>query len=102
MAYLGLVPSESSTGEKVKRGGITKAGNTRARRVLIEGAWTYRCRIRPMPGTRTGEVHIERPAFAVGDIANDPVFADPAAGGEIVTANGLVIARETVRQFGSG
>jgi transposase len=42
MAYLGLVPSESSTGEKVRRGGITKAGNGRARRVLVEGAWTYR------------------------------------------------------------
>lgn len=42
MAYLGPVPSESSTGERFKRGGITKTGNTRARRVLIEGAWTYR------------------------------------------------------------
>ncbi len=42
MAYLGLVPSENSTGEQVRRGGITKAGNSRARRVLIEGAWTYR------------------------------------------------------------
>ena len=42
MAYLGLVPSENSTGERVRRGRITKAGNSRARRVLIEGAWTYR------------------------------------------------------------
>ena len=42
MAYLGLVPAERSTGERVWRGSITKAGNTRARRVLIEGAWTYR------------------------------------------------------------
>jgi transposase len=42
MAYLGLVPSENSTGERVRRGSITKAGNSRARRVLIEGAWTYR------------------------------------------------------------
>jgi transposase len=42
MAYLGLVPSEHSTGEHVRRGAITKAGNPRARRVLIEGAWTYR------------------------------------------------------------
>jgi len=42
MAYLGLVPCESSTGEQVRRGGITKAGNPRVRRVLIEGAWTYR------------------------------------------------------------
>ena len=42
MAYLGLVPAERSTGERVRRGNITKAGNPRARRVLIEGAWTYR------------------------------------------------------------
>jgi len=42
MAYLGLVPSESSTGERVRRSEITKAGNGRVRRVLIEGAWTYR------------------------------------------------------------
>jgi transposase len=42
MAYLGLTPSERSSGAKTLRGAITKAGNTRARRVLIEGAWTYR------------------------------------------------------------
>jgi transposase len=42
MAYLGLVPSEASTGERVRRGGITKAGSSRARRVLVEGAWSYR------------------------------------------------------------
>ena len=41
MSY-GLVPSENSTGERTRRGGITKAGNSHARRVLIEGAWTYR------------------------------------------------------------
>lgn len=42
MAYLGLVPSEHSSGASVKRGGITKAGNSAARRVLIEAAWSYR------------------------------------------------------------
>ena len=42
MAYLGLVPSERSTGDSVRRGGITKAGNVRVRRVLAESAWTYR------------------------------------------------------------
>jgi transposase len=42
MAYLGLTPSEASTGDSVKRGGITKAGNSRARRTLVEGAWSYR------------------------------------------------------------
>ena len=46
MAYLGLVPSEHSSGSSVRRGGITKAGNAQARRVLIEGAWTYRMQAR--------------------------------------------------------
>ena len=46
MAYLGLVPSEHSSGSSVRRGGITKAGNAHARRVLIEGAWTYRMQAR--------------------------------------------------------
>ena len=40
MAYLGLVPSEHSSGTSIRRGGITKAGNALARRVLIERAWT--------------------------------------------------------------
>ena len=42
MAYLGLVPSEHSSGASVKRGGLTKAGNSAARRLLIEAAWGYR------------------------------------------------------------
>ena len=42
MAYLGLVPSEHSSGASVRRGGITKAGNGAARRLLIEAAWSYR------------------------------------------------------------
>src|SRR5882672_3769689 len=42
MTYLGLVPSESSTGDTVKRGPITKTGNRRARRMLVECAWSYR------------------------------------------------------------
>jgi transposase len=42
MAYLGLVPSEYSSGASVRRGGITKAGNRAARRLLIEAAWSYR------------------------------------------------------------
>ncbi|ACA15740.1 transposase IS116/IS110/IS902 family protein [Methylobacterium sp. 4-46] len=42
MGYLGLVPSERSTGDTVRRGGITKAGNGRVRHMLVESAWTYR------------------------------------------------------------
>lgn len=44
MAYLGLTPSEYSSGSRVKRGSITKAGNGHVRRVLIEAAWNYRHR----------------------------------------------------------
>ena len=42
MSYLGLVPSEHSSGPKTKRGPITKAGNGHVRRVLTEAAWSYR------------------------------------------------------------
>jgi transposase len=42
MAFLGLVPSESSSGPNRRRGGITKTGNSHVRRVLIEAAWCYR------------------------------------------------------------
>jgi transposase len=42
MAFLGLVPGERSTGDTVRRRGLTLAGNRRARRALVEAAWTYR------------------------------------------------------------
>jgi transposase len=42
MAFLGLVPSERSTGETRRQGGITKTGNSSARKALVEAAWTYR------------------------------------------------------------
>jgi transposase len=42
MSYLGLVPSEHSSGERVTRGSITKTGNAHASRLLTEAAWNYR------------------------------------------------------------
>jgi transposase len=42
MKFLGLIPSEYSSGEQRRQGSSTKAGNTHARRVLVEGAWAYR------------------------------------------------------------
>lgn len=42
MSYLGLVPSEHSSGGKQRMGSITKCGNGRARRLLVESAHTYR------------------------------------------------------------
>jgi transposase len=46
-AYLGLVPSEDSTGESRTQGGVTKTGNGHARRLLIEAAWHHRPTYRP-------------------------------------------------------
>jgi transposase len=66
MAYLGLVPSEHSSGNTVRRGGITKAGNTLARRVLIEGAWTYRMSARV---SRKLHDRLEQLPAAVRDVA---------------------------------
>lgn len=42
MAFLGLVPSEASSGDHHRRGGITRAGNQHVRRTLIEASWNYR------------------------------------------------------------
>jgi transposase len=44
MAFVGLVPSEHSSGTKQARGAITKTGNSHLRRVLVESAWHYRHR----------------------------------------------------------
>ncbi|HTT40405.1 MAG TPA: IS110 family transposase [Burkholderiales bacterium] len=52
MAYLGLVPSEYSSGDTQRRGTLTKAGNTHVRRALIEAAWHYRHRPMLSPALR--------------------------------------------------
>lgn len=46
MGYLGLVPSEHSSGESRQQGRITRTGNGHARRILVEAAWAYRFRAR--------------------------------------------------------
>jgi transposase len=46
MAYAGLVPSENSSGGKIRRGGITKTGNRNVRWLLVESAWSYRLKAR--------------------------------------------------------
>jgi transposase len=49
MAYLGLVPRERSSGDRERRGSLTKAGNSHCRHVLVQAAWAYRCQ--PKIGT---------------------------------------------------
>jgi transposase len=63
MAYLGLVPSEYSSGGTTKRGALTKTGNGHVRRALIEAAWHYRHR--PHVGSRLKKRRRGQPAGAV-------------------------------------
>jgi transposase len=66
MAYLGVVPSEHSSGPKQARGGITKTGNGHVRRVLVEAAWTYR---HPARKTAVLQRRAERTSEAAQEIA---------------------------------
>ena len=63
-AFVGLTPSEHTSGEKRRQGVITKTGNPRARRVLVEGAWAYR-----YPAKIS--VHIQRRIDKLPKIAQD-------------------------------
>lgn len=60
MSYLGVVPSEHSSGEKRRRGPITKSGSRHARRLLVEAAWHYR-----------------RPPRVAGNLARRQVDGEP-------------------------
>ena len=64
--YTGLVPSEHSSGNSVKRHGITKAGNTELRRVLIQAAWCYRF---PPRITKKKELKLTATDKAIRDVA---------------------------------
>jgi transposase len=66
MGYVGLVPSEHSSGSKRRLGAITKTGNTHVRRVLIEAAWNYRF---PARLSRTLQVRQEGQPPAIRAIA---------------------------------
>ena len=66
MAYLGVVPSEHSSGSTRSRGAITKTGNGHVRRVLVEAAWTYR---HPARKTAVLQRRAEQTCEAVQDIA---------------------------------
>ena len=64
MSYLGLTPSEYSTGDHRHQGAITKTGNAHARRALIEGAWAYRY---PAQVSRHLQWRLEKAPKAVQD-----------------------------------
>jgi transposase len=66
MSYLGLTPGEYSSGARRCQGTITKAGNTFARRALVEGAWAYRY---PAKVSRHLQVRLEKLPKVIQDIA---------------------------------
>jgi transposase len=66
MGYLGLVPSEHSSGGSRRQGGITRTGNGHVRRVLVEAAWNYRF---PARKTRDIQKRAEKTSAAVQAIA---------------------------------
>ncbi|MDQ3831785.1 MAG: IS110 family transposase [Candidatus Tectomicrobia bacterium] len=66
MKFLGLIPSEYSTGERRRQGSITKAGNTHARRALVEGAWAYRY---PAKVSRHLQLRLETQPKVIQDIS---------------------------------
>ena len=66
MGYLGLVPSEASSAERRRQGSITKAGNTHARRMLVESAWSYRFQARQTAHMKRKAKHASEEAKKVG------------------------------------
>jgi transposase len=66
MSDLGLTPSEYSSGEHRRQGGITKTGNAHARRALIEGAWAYRY---PAKVSRHLQLRLEKLPKSIQDIS---------------------------------
>jgi transposase len=66
MQFLGLVPSEYASGERRQPGSITKAGNTQARKALVEGAWAYRS---PAKVSRHLQLRLEKQPKMIQDIS---------------------------------
>jgi transposase len=66
MKFLGLIPSEYTSGPQRRQGSITKAGNTHARRALVEGAWAYRY---PAKVSRHLQLRLEKQPKVIQDIS---------------------------------
>jgi transposase len=96
MAYVGLTVSEHSTGERVRRGRITKAGNGRARKALIEAAWTY---ARPARGPKAKAAQAAPALRAIADKARHRLSAryrKLRARGKLAPVAVTAVARESL------
>ncbi len=65
MGYSGAVPSEDSSGERTRRGSITKTGNAHVRRVVVEAAWAYRHRPAVGPTLRKRQAALSEEVKAI-------------------------------------
>jgi transposase len=75
MAYIGLVPSEDSSGEHERRGAITKSGNRQVRRLLVEAAWHHRHRPALSAPLRTRREGQPARILAIADRAQERLCA---------------------------
>lgn len=97
MAFLGLVPSEHSSGGSRRQGSITKTGNSHARRIMVEASWAYRY---PARKTRTIQRRAERTDPDIQHIAWKAQkrlcgrYSDLVTGGKNASLATTAVARE--------
>jgi len=96
-SYLGLVPTESSSGQRRAQGGITKTGNSHARRLLVEAAWHHRKPYRPsreLIRRRNGQPPAVRERAERGNRRLHRRWARLDARGKRSTISAVAVARE--------
>ncbi len=99
MAFLGLVPSEHSSGDKRQRGAITRTGNRHARRVLVESAWCYRFPPRQTAHLRRKAANASKEAQAIAWKAQKRLccrYSDMIRSGKNTKVVTVAVARELV------
>lgn len=97
MGYLGLVPSEASSGDRVQRGSITKTGNAHARRLLTEAAWHYRFKARIGSHAQRRQRDLSQPVREIawnGQLRLNKRFALLQARGVQINKACVAVARE--------
>ncbi|SHF42122.1 Transposase [Acidocella aminolytica 101 = DSM 11237] len=97
MVFLGLVPSENASGAKRRQGGITKAGNEAARRMLIEAAWSYRFPARIGRAQLIRQEKLTKPVRDIARKAQERLcwrYRKFARAGKLTTVITTAIARE--------
>lgn len=100
MSYVGLVPSESSSGETTSRGGITKTGNSHVRRLLVEAAWHHARPLSPASETDVASsAGLPAEAAGIAARANRRLhrrYLDLRARGKGANVANVAVARELV------